>query len=334
MTWSRILSFTDPFLCQTAVQGGRVEILPTARGRFHADLTQIGMNKVWMQRFDLTLPLVSTVTASAERKAFGFLTNEESSQLKHCGLEVGPNDLLVYGNDVLHQRSQRRLQYGAISVPVNDFPALCRTIVGREFLEEPSTSIIRPDRPLMSRLMRLHKLVGQLAHDSPDILLLPEVLRALEEQLVHVLIRCLADGASIETEIGHLRHNAIVNRFEDFLAANPDRPLYLTEICAAIAVAERTLRACCEVHLGMGPMRFLNLRRMHLVHAALLRASALERTVTSVVTDHGFWELGRFSVAYRALFGESPSETLRRPVADGATRKSRPSAVVSAIGAA
>jgi hypothetical protein len=29
------------------------------------------------------------------------------------------------------------------------------------------------------------------------------------------------------------------------------------------------------------------------------------------VNDHGFWEL-RFSVAYRALFDETPSETLRR----------------------
>ena len=62
----------------------------------------------------------------------------------------------------------------------------------------------------------------------------------------------------------------------------------------------------------MGPIRFLTLRRMHLAHRALLRADQSKATVTQIVTNHGFWELGRFSVAYRALFGESPSETLRR----------------------
>jgi AraC-like DNA-binding protein len=118
-------------------------------------------------------------------------------------------------------------------------------------------------------------------------------------------------------------------RFEEFLEANSDRPLYLAEICAAIGVAERTLRAACEEHLGMGPIRFLTLRRMHLVRQVLLRADLSKTTVTRVVTDYGFWELGRFSVAYRARFGESPSETLRRPPEQTAIHLNRPSSLLS-----
>ena len=101
-------------------------------------------------------------------------------------------------------------------------------------------------------------------------------------------------------------------RFKEYLEASFNRPVYLPEICTAIGVAERTLRASCEEHLGMGPIRFLTLRRMHLVQRALSRADPSSVTVTRIATDYGFWELGRFSVAYRAMFGEMPSETLRR----------------------
>jgi hypothetical protein len=45
------------------------------------------------------------------------------------------------------------------------------------------------------------------------------------------------------------------------------------------------------------PIRYLTLRRMHLVRRALLHAEPSKATVTRVVTEHGLWELGRFSVA-------------------------------------
>jgi AraC-like DNA-binding protein len=63
----------------------------------------------------------------------------------------------------------------------------------------------------------------------------------------------------------------------------------------------------------MGPMRYLWLRRMHLVRRTLLRATSGATTVTEVAMNFGFWELGRFSVAYRRLFGELPLTSLHRP---------------------
>jgi AraC-like DNA-binding protein len=212
-----------------------------------------------------------------------------------------------------------------MSLPADEFDAAGEAITGRGFGKRLDARSVHPDPALMSRLVKLHSVVGQLAHETPDLLAIPQVVRALESKLVHVMVRCLAEGVVLETTTGGRRHDAIVARFEEFLEANPDRPLYLTEICAAIGVAERTLRASCEEHLGMGPIRYLTLRRMHLVRRALLRSDSSTATVTQIVTDHGFWELGRFSVAYRLFFGESPSCTLRRSPANPKVHLDRPS---------
>ncbi|WP_407174889.1 helix-turn-helix domain-containing protein [Bradyrhizobium sp. STM 3562] len=314
MAWSRVISFTDPLACQAAILAADVEIFPITREDFEVEITQVGTNRLWMQRFHVSSPQLCTVACKPDRRSIGFLTEPNSSPFQHCGLEVLPGDIIVNRSDVVHRRSGPNLKYGSMSLPIDELDTAVEAIIGRDFVKRLDQRIVHPHPQLMSRLLRLHRAIGQLAHDCPDILQLPEVLRALENELIHTMVRCLAEGADVETTTGGRRHDAIIARFEDFLAANPDRPLYLTEICAGIGVAERTLRASCEEHLGMGPIRFLTLRRMHFVRRALLRADPSKSTVTHIATNHGFWELGRFSVAYRTLFGESPSDTLHRAV--------------------
>jgi AraC-like DNA-binding protein len=312
MPWSKVLSFTDPFPCQAAIQAADVEIFPTAKGNFRAELTKIGMNRLWMQRFHQHLPQVNAVSIKPGRKVIGFLTAQRQPALQHCGMEVLPGDIIVNDFDVIHQRSPADFRYGSMSLPTDDFDAACKAICGREIPGAALEHLVRPSPALMSRLLNLHEMVGEIAKTTPDLLALPEVLRALEHELIHAMVMCLSEGLSLKMTEGGRRHDAILARFEEFMEANPDQPLYLTEICAAIGVAERTLRVACEEHLGMGPIRYLSLRRMHLVRRALLRADPSTATVTRLATDHGFWELGRFAVAYRALFGETPSESLRR----------------------
>jgi AraC-like DNA-binding protein len=312
MALSRVFSLDDPSACQV-FPSADVEVFPTAKGNFHAEITQVGMNRIWMHRIHISLPEINTVAVKRGRRSIGFLTERKSSSLLDCGREVRHGDIVLNGSDVVHQRSGADFHYGTVSLPSDDLAAAAEAIVGRELPEKSYKSIIRPPPALMLRLLKLHKCIGQLAHDTPDILELPEVTRALETELTHILVRCLAEGRSLEPTAGDRRQDRTLTRFAKFLKANPDRPIYLTEICAAIGVAERTLRAACEEHLGMGPIRYLTLRRMHLVRRALLHSHPSTATVTQIVTDHGFWELGRFSVAYRMLFGEQPSETLRRP---------------------
>jgi AraC-like DNA-binding protein len=146
----------------------------------------------------------------------------------------------------------------------------------------------------------------------------------LEQALLHAMVMCLNEAATVQTGWGVLRHVAIIARFEELLAANYDRPLHLAEICAAIGASERTLRVSCIEHLGMGPVRYLWLRRMHLARRALIQTVPGTATVTEIATANGFWELGRFAVEYRALFGEAPSVSLRRLVGEMKTSGNSP----------
>ena len=104
-----------------------------------------------------------------------------------------------------------------------------------------------------------------------------------------------------------------MRRFRRAVEENPDQALYIPELCQAIGVSDRTLRICCQEHLGMSPERYLLLRRMHLARRAMRESAPTGTTVTEVATRYGFWQFGRFAGEYRSLFGELPSTTLGHP---------------------
>jgi AraC-like DNA-binding protein len=331
MTWSKVFNFTDPDPYRAAIQATDVEMVhPRSKGEFRAELTQIRWGRLWMQRYRKNLPEIYTGKIKPGRKVIAFVTGEQPS-FRQNGIELSLRDIVVCNNDVMHHRSEGNSRYGSMSLAIDDFDAACKAIAGHEFSGFESESLVQPSPALMSRLQKLHGTVGQIIKSTPDILESPEVVRALEHELIHVMIRCLTDGVTSSMTSAHRRHDMIVKRFEGFLEANPNEPLYLPEICAALGVGERTLRSACEEHLGMGPIRYLTLRRMHLVRRALQRSDPFTATVTRLATDYGFWELGRFAVTYRTMFGESPKATLHRPADDDypiLKRRTRPDGVV------
>lgn len=103
----------------------------------------------------------------------------------------------------------------------------------------------------------------------------------------------------------------LVRRAMDF-AGSIDGPVRISDLCMALNASPRTLELAFGKILGMGPHRFFRISRMNRAYMMLLKADARESRVTDIAGVLGFSELGRFSVQYRELFGESPSETLRR----------------------
>jgi AraC-like DNA-binding protein len=125
------------------------------------------------------------------------------------------------------------------------------------------------------------------------------------------MIDCIVAPDRREDTAAQLRHTAIMQRFHAVLEASESTAVYFPQLCKKIGVSARTLRVICHEHLGLSPKRYLLLRRMHLARRTLREGAPGDTSVTDVATQFGFWELGRFAVEYKSLFGESPSETLR-----------------------
>lgn len=112
----------------------------------------------------------------------------------------------------------------------------------------------------------------------------------------------------------HTSREAIIGKVLELLPDREGKPLRLADLCKATGVSERTLRSAFSEAFGMGPSRYLRLRRLYLLRAALAVADHRHDTVMAIAMRFGYSDCGRMASEYYALFGEYPSATLLRGV--------------------
>jgi AraC-like DNA-binding protein len=313
MPSSNFRTFTDPDRYAAAVRAAEVEMTLTGRGRFAAHLVRIDFHRLWMQRLHDSGHHISHAAAAPGRAIITFSTKPGPDVIAH-GVPVPVNGIVCHSvADDFYLRASGAFNWAAMSLPVTDMAALGTAMAGSDLAPARDSKLVNPPLAALARLRRLHAAAGRLAEEAPEMIERPEVARGLEQTLIEAMVGCLEKGEVYAEKSARRQHLAIMRRFFRALEEEPDRALYLPELCAAVGVSDRTLRACCHEHLAMGPKRFLLLRRLHLAHRALCDAAPGATTVTEVATRLGFWELGRFAGAYRGMFGEAPSATLHRP---------------------
>lgn len=310
MLSSAVRGATDVEEYRAAIRPPSVDITVVARGRFTASVTRVDLHRLWMQRGRESLPRIWHAAPSAERKIISFLTEAGRGAVRN-GIEFAPGQIALHASGRPYQhRSLGPLHWGAMSLPIVDMAEIGASVAGRDLMPQQDEQIVTPSAPAMARLQRLHAAAGRLAEDAPEVITSHEAARGLEQVLIEAMVDCIVAPDRREDTAAQRRHTAIMQRFHAALEASDGMAVYLPELCTRIGVAGRTLRLCCQDHVGMSPKRYLMLRRMHLARGALRQAASGDTTVTDIATQFGFWELGRFAVEYKALFGESPSETL------------------------
>ncbi len=138
----------------------------------------------------------------------------------------------------------------------------------------------------------------------------PEVRRAFVSSLLVGVDAVLLRGDR-QPEVSPRARSHLVERAREHLAAQREVPVTVAELCAALGVSRRTLQYCFQDVLGVSPVQFLRALRLNGVRRELRRTTPDER-VADVAARWGFWHPSQFSADYRTMFGERPSETVRR----------------------
>jgi AraC-like DNA-binding protein len=177
---------------------------------------------------------------------------------------------------------------------------------------------------------------------SPRLELPPEVVARTRRRIIDILDQCsredvpgamgreplkLADeifslagdiylGSRINLEETEPRSSRsperIVRMAEEYFFAADGEPISLADLCKATGVGKTTLYNAFANICGVPPLSYFHKRRLMQARSTLLNSDATWGAVKRAALSAGLTELGRFSVEYRQLFGESPSATLRQ----------------------
>lgn len=163
----------------------------------------------------------------------------------------------------------------------------------RALLSAVKECIEDPAEPLAGKVARVHL----------EKALLDAFMCAVRSGSVSLVPR---PGRRVEARMRRLR------QAREYVAGFLHEPIQLEDLCGSVGLSRRGVEMLFQDSLGIGPVAFIRHQRLHGARRALLSSSPAPGVVKKIALDWGFWHLGRFSITYRALFGESPNMTLTR----------------------
>jgi AraC-like DNA-binding protein len=138
------------------------------------------------------------------------------------------------------------------------------------------------------------------------------MIRAQEQTLIHHLL--LRQPSNYSERLWRQSPAAPQRKLrvaEEFIRAHLFEPLSLEQIAAASGASLRSLCEAFRVHYDCSPMGYVREKRLDAARGAL-QTAAPGAQVTDIALACGFSHLGRFAANYRARYGETPLQTLKR----------------------
>jgi AraC family ethanolamine operon transcriptional activator len=306
------LSYFDPDELLGVVNGGHLRHTLTGGPNFRADLTHVRLDDFALDRGAYSVPVLVNGSFKPDAICVGTSTAAERPIVVNGAL-VLPMSLQIYceGCELEYVAGPNAVWY-ALTVDRAELQRCARALVGGDLpIDRRGLMNLRPAPPAIAAARRAIDRMLSVAGGGRNE---PQRIARRRDRLIEAYVRAIASAG--ESPGGGpppgLSRRRVAERVREWLETRFGDPYSSRAVCEVAGCSERYVEIAFRERYQLSPRRWHLLRRLNQVRRDLLNGKAAEDGVTGVATQAGFYELGRFAVLYRELFGERPSETARR----------------------
>ncbi|MTV36025.1 helix-turn-helix domain-containing protein [Duganella radicis] len=282
-----------------------------SKGKFSGQFTEAWVGEVQLFEEQTSQAVFESGPGRTGVVALGVFANLEG-EARWRGNTIGSDHVTALSDHAsLELSTPPNCTMMSVSVPVSMLPTGDESgktdadeLVARaaNHVHNPALAAMLRER-LKAALLTMTYQPYQLAQAEARDQLVSELVGMVDEYLG------LALGGSGVTEARKALH--VVSKAREYIDANPDRPVTVLDLCNRTYTSRRTLQYCFTQVIGMSPAAYLKVVRLNGLQRDLL-SSGGTRTIGDMAARWGFWHLSQLSLDYKRLFGELPSETVKR----------------------
>jgi AraC-like DNA-binding protein len=304
----RKTEFSDFEALHDAALDGPSEVVQLAQGRMTGALMHLSVGSVGISLGNFSRALRGRGVLSAHRWMFTFFAR--SARMQHFEVAPGNIALLAPGQEHFSSYSSANA-YTSVFVEPDELTAFIASQPGAQdaaVWREPASLLTGAS----SASAATH--VSTLMAALRDTTLSDDAADFYKRNILQLLTAPVLDGIYYQgPQLQQRSRVQLVHEVERYLLDAGNRPIHISELSEVFGVHRRRLHRAFMDVIGIPPITFLRRKRLGDVHAELLQGRP-GVMIKAVAIEHGFLELGRFAGEYQKLFGEKPSQTLKRRI--------------------
>lgn len=284
-----------------------------SHGRFEGSVTEAWVAGIQIFEERMSQAVSQTGVGHSDSISLGvFSSLPEEARWQGSLLDLGHVTSLGK-NGTLELSTPRHCTMLGVSVPVKLFFSDKDGVSDENlatFLHKLGTSHVCSPRLAAALRYRLGQALLTMTY-QPAQLALIEARNQLQSEIVGLVDEYVGEALQIGVPASPSKALRVVARAREYIEQHRDLPITVPDLCKHTFTSRRTLQYCFEQVVGTSPAAYLKVLRLNgfrrdlVLHAATIK-------IGDLAARWGFWHLSQFSLDYKRLFGELPSETAKR----------------------